>query len=147
MVNDLTPICKALIGLFAVQREPLNITKVERLLPHADPEVMRDTLQMLVRTDVVRQAMRRIVYGREQELVYWLAGNDVGSFAGTQLHYPPSSSYDATLADVAGITRRRENPMLEAGDAHELRILRVAQKAITLEIERVSRGEREPNHA
>lgn len=147
MVNDLTPICKALIGLFAVQREPLTITNVERLLPHADPEVMRDTLQMLVRTDVVRQAVRRIVYGREHELVYWLAGNDVGSFAGTQLHYPPSSSSDATLADVAGITRGTATPMRETGNAHELRILRLAHKAISAEIERLSRGEREPNHA
>ncbi|MEW9584307.1 hypothetical protein [Paraburkholderia sp. DGU8] len=147
MVNDLTPICKALIGLFAVQREPLTITNVQRLLPHADPQVMRDTLQMLVRTDVVRQAMRRIVYSHDREFVYWLAGNDVGSFAGTQLHYPPSSPSDATMADVAGITRASENPMLEAGNAHELRILRLAHKAISAEIERLSRGEREPNHA
>ena len=139
MRNDLTPICKALIGLFAAQTEPLTLAVVERQLPDADRAVMHDTLQMLVRGDVVRQAFRRVAYCHEQELVYWLAGNNVGSCAGTQLHYPQ----DATLADVGGIAA----PALSSIEAHELRILQLAQKAINAEIAYILRGGREANHA
>lgn len=146
MVNDLTPICKALIGLFAAQCEPLPSVRVEQLLPHADKEVMRDTLQMLVRADVVRQAMRRRMYSSDKELVYWLAGNDVGSFAGTQFHYPTCAPSDVTFADVAGIPQGSGTQLLEARN-HELRILRLAQKAIAAEIEFVTRGGREASHA
>lgn len=142
MVNDLSPICKALIQLFAEQIEPLTIDAVERLLPDADRAMMHETLLMLVRADVVRQAFRRVRYSRERELVYWLAGNDVGTFPGTQLHYPP----DVTMADVGGITADHQAPALPAAEAKELRILRLAQKAISSEIEHVLRGDREANH-
>ncbi|MFM0595356.1 hypothetical protein [Paraburkholderia dilworthii] len=142
MVNDLTPICKALIGLFAAQHEPLTVSTVERQLPHADQAVMHDTLQMLVRADVVRQAFRRVQYSSERELVYWLAGNDVGEFAGTRLHYPES----VTLADVGGVTGTNVGVAPSAEERKELRVLRLAQKAITSEIEYVLRGGREANH-
>ncbi|MFM0407477.1 hypothetical protein [Paraburkholderia dipogonis] len=141
MVNDLTPICKALIGLFAAQNEPLTVTTVEQLLPHADQSVLHDTLEMLVRADVVRQAFRRVLYSRERELVYWLAGNNVGSFSGTRLHYPKS----ATLADVGGITMTNVG-VASSEERKELRVLRLAQKAIENEIEYLLRGGREANH-
>jgi hypothetical protein len=142
MVNDLSPICKALIGLFAAQAEPLTLATVEHQLPDADRAVMHDTLQMLVRSDVVRVAFRRVPYSHERELVYWLAGNDVGTFSGTRLHYPP----DATLADVGGITSGHEASALPTVEAKQLRILRLAQRAINSEIEHVLRGGREANH-
>lgn len=143
MVNDLSPICKALIGLFATQNEPLTFCTVEQQLPHADKLVMQDTLQMLVRSDVVRVALRRVRYSNERDLVYWLAGNDVGTFDGTRLHYPP----DATMADAGGITSDHMASAQTAADAKELRVLRLAQKAINSEIEYVLRGSREANHA
>ncbi|MFM0479091.1 hypothetical protein PQQ81_01030 [Paraburkholderia strydomiana] len=115
---------------------------VEHQLPDADRSVMHDTLQMLVRSDVVRVAFRRVPYSHERELVYWLAGNAVGTFSGTRLHYPP----DATLADVGGITSSHEASALPAVEAKELRILRLAQKAIENEIECVLRGGREANN-
>jgi hypothetical protein len=142
MVNDLTPICKALIQLFAAQNEPLTVTTVEQQLPHADQAVLHDTLQMLVRADVVRQAFRRVRYSNERQLVYWLAGNDVGSFSGTRLHYPES----VTLADVGGVTTAHVAPALSSVERKELSVLRLAQKAIENEIEYVLRGGREANH-
>jgi hypothetical protein len=143
MVNDLSPICKALIGLFATQKEPITLCTVEQQLPHADKAVMHDTLQMLARSDVVSVALRRVRYSNEQELVYWLAGNDVGTFDGTRLHYPP----DATMADVGGVTCDHTTSASTAIEARELRVLRLAQKAINSEIEYVLRGGREANHA
>lgn len=142
MVNDLSPICKALISLFATQNEALTIRTIEQQLPHADKVVMHDTLQMLVRCDVVRVALRRVRYSNERDLVYWLAGNDVGTFDGTRLHYPP----DATMADVGGITCDHTTSASTAIEAKELRVLRLAQKAINSEIEYVLRGGREANH-
>jgi hypothetical protein len=143
MVNDLSPICKALIGLFATQSEPLTLATVERQLPHADKAVMHDTLQMLVRSDVVRVALRRVRYSNERDLVYWLGGNDVGTFDGTRLYYRP----DATMADAGGITCDHTTSATSAIEAKELRVLRLAQKAINSEIEHILRGGREANHA
>jgi hypothetical protein len=142
MPNDLSPTCKALIALFAAQNEPLTVTTVEQQLAPVSQAVVHDTLQMLVRADVVRQAFRRVRYSNERELVYWLAGNDVGSFSGTRLHYPES----VTLADVGGITTAHVAPALTSVERKELGILRLAQKAIENEIEYVLRGGREANH-
>ena len=95
MPADLSPICKALIALFAGQRDPLTIDNVEAALPHADRQALRLDLHMLVRATVVRQAIRRY----DERLVYWLAGTTIAPFDGTLFHYAP----DATFADVGDI--------------------------------------------
>ncbi|MFM0002614.1 hypothetical protein PQR57_16455 [Paraburkholderia dipogonis] len=95
MPTDLSPICKALIALFAGQTDPLTIDNVEAALPHADRQALRLELHMLVRATVVRQAIRR----SDERLVYWLAGVGIAPFDGTLFHYAP----DATFADVGGI--------------------------------------------
>lgn len=95
MPADLSPICKALIALFAGQTAPLTIDNVEAALPHADRQALRLELHMLVRATVVRQAIRR----SDERLVYWLAGVGIAPFDGTLFHYAP----DATFADVGGI--------------------------------------------
>lgn len=95
MSTDLSSICRALIALFAGQREPLTIDNVEAALLHADRQALRLDLHMLVRATVVRQAIRR----SDERLVYWLAGTTITPFDGTLFHYAP----DATFADVGGI--------------------------------------------
>lgn len=95
MSTDLSPICKALIALFAGQTAPLTIDSVEAALRHADRQALRLELHMLVRATVVRQAIRR----SDERLVYWLAGVGIAPFDGTLFHYAP----DATFADVGGI--------------------------------------------
>lgn len=100
MATNLSPICKALIALFASIREPLTIDEVEAELPHADRQALRANLHMLVSDTVVRQAIRRA----DERLVYWLAGIAIAPFDGTLFHYAP----DATFADVAGIPCARE---------------------------------------
>lgn len=100
MATNLSPICKALIALFAGIREPLTIDDVEAALPHADSQTLRANLHMLVSDTVVRQAIRRA----DERLVYWLAGTAIAPFDGTLFHYAP----DATFADVAGISFKRE---------------------------------------
>jgi hypothetical protein len=95
MPTDISPICKALIALFAGQTDPLTIDNVEAALPHADKQALRLDLHMLVRATVVRQAIRR----SDERLVYWLAGVTVAPFDGTLFHYAP----DATFADAGGI--------------------------------------------
>lgn len=100
MANNLSPICKALIVLFAGIREPLTIDDVEAAMPHADRQALRANLHMLVSDTVVRQAIRRA----DERLVYWLAGTAIAPFDGTLFHYAP----DATFADVAGIPCARE---------------------------------------
>lgn len=118
MVNDLSPICKALISLFASTATPLTISDIETALVDADRPALRAELQMLVRATVANQAIRYT----DERLVYWLAGTPIDTFDGTLLHYPPipsqikwkvgESTYlaggDATLADV-GIPRTQEN--------------------------------------
>jgi hypothetical protein len=93
--TDLSPICKALIALFAGQRDPLTIDNVEAALPRGDRQALRLDLHMLVRATIVRQAIRR----SDERLVYWLAGVTIAPFDGTLFHYAP----DATFADVGGI--------------------------------------------
>ncbi|MDE1007543.1 MAG: hypothetical protein OSB38_17900 [Paraburkholderia fungorum] len=100
MPNDLSPICKALIALFAGLRDPLTIDNVEIALPHADRDALRLELHRLVRATIVRQAIRR----SDERLVYWLAGSTIAPFDGTLFHYAP----DATFADVGGISSARE---------------------------------------
>ncbi|MFM0176538.1 MULTISPECIES: hypothetical protein [Paraburkholderia] len=100
MQTDISPICKALIALFAGQTDPLTIDNVEAALPHADRQALRLELHMLVRATVVRQAIRR----SDERLVYWLAGVTIAPFDGTLFHYAP----DATFADVGGIPSRLE---------------------------------------
>jgi hypothetical protein len=100
MPNDLSPICKALIALFAGERTPLTIDNVEAALPHADRQALRLELHMLVRATIVRQAIRR----SDERLVYWLAGVTIAPFDGTLFHYAP----DATFADVGGISSTLE---------------------------------------
>ncbi|WP_168793008.1 hypothetical protein [Paraburkholderia aromaticivorans] len=95
MPADFSPICKALIALFAGQKDPLTIDNVEAALPHADRQALRLDLHMLVRATVVRQAIRRA----DERLVYWLAGVTIAPFDGTLFHYAP----DATFADAGGI--------------------------------------------
>ncbi|MGF7130499.1 hypothetical protein P3T40_001974 [Paraburkholderia sp. EB58] len=99
MPADLSSISKALIALFAGQRDPLTIDNVEDALPHADPQALRLDLHMLVRATVVRQAIRR----SDERLVYWLAGVSIAPFDGTLFHYAP----DATFADVGEIPSKR----------------------------------------
>ncbi|MFM0355458.1 hypothetical protein PQR12_18365 [Paraburkholderia nemoris] len=95
MPANLSPICKALIALFAGIRDPLTIDKVEAALPHADRQALRADLHMLVCATVVRQAIRRA----DERLVYWLAGTTIAPFDGTLFHYAP----DVTFADVGSI--------------------------------------------
>jgi hypothetical protein len=95
MPTNLSPMCKALIALFAGIRDPLTIDKVETALPHADRHALRADLHTLVCATVVRQAIRRA----DERLVYWLAGTTIAPFDGTLFHYAP----DATFADVGGI--------------------------------------------
>ena len=97
MPIKLSPICKTLIQFFACSATPFTITEIEKALESADPSTLRDELHMLVRADVVRQAIRRA----DERLVYWLAGAPIEAFDGTQYHYPP----DPTFADVGGIER------------------------------------------
>ncbi|CAB3688079.1 hypothetical protein LMG24238_02968 [Paraburkholderia sediminicola] len=119
MVNDLSPICKALISLFASTATPLTISDIETALVDADRPALRAELQMLVRATVANQAIRYA----DERLVYWLAGTPIEPFDGTLLHYPPTSAEikwsdagriwlvgrDVTLADVGGIPRTQEN--------------------------------------
>ncbi|HEY3599718.1 MAG TPA: hypothetical protein VGL08_19655 [Paraburkholderia sp.] len=100
MPNDLSPICKALIALFAHRPEQLTISNIEAALPDADHHAVRGELQMLVRATVVRQAIRH----SDERLVYWLSGASVGDFDGTLFHYPPA----VTFADVGGIPHALE---------------------------------------
>jgi hypothetical protein len=100
MPNNFSPVCKALIALFASTREPLTIDNVEAALPHIDHRVLRTDLHTLVCGTVVRQAIRRA----DERLVYWLAGTAIAPFDGTLFHYAP----DATFADVGGISSSRE---------------------------------------
>ncbi len=101
MVNDLSPICKALVQLFARVAVVRTIDDIEAALPDADRVALRADLQMLVRAEVVRQAIRTA----DERLVYWLAGAPIESFPGTLFHYPPQQ---VTLADVGGIRHARE---------------------------------------
>jgi hypothetical protein len=94
MPNDLSAICKALISLFASEATPRTIDDIQAALPDADRTALREDLQMLVRADVVRQAVRYA----DERLVYWLAGAPIATFHGTRLVYP-----DATFADVGEI--------------------------------------------
>lgn len=94
MRNDLSPICKTLIALFATEATPRTIDNIQAALPDADCDAVREELQMLVRADVVHQAVRYA----DERLVYWLAGAPITSFHGTRLVYP-----DATFADVGEI--------------------------------------------
>lgn len=119
MVNDLSPICKALISLFARTATPLTISDIESALVDADRPALRAELQLLVRGTVANQAIRYA----DERLVYWLAGTPLDPFDGTLLHYPPppiqikwnagGSAYlvgrDVTLADVGGIPGSQEN--------------------------------------
>jgi hypothetical protein len=100
MHNNFSPICKALIALFAGTRAPLTIDNVEAALPHADRQALRADLHTLVCATVVRQAIRRA----DERLVYWLAGTAIAPFDGTLFHYAP----DATFADVGGVSCTRE---------------------------------------
>ncbi|CAE6815094.1 hypothetical protein R69746_05799 [Paraburkholderia aspalathi] len=95
MATNLSPICKALIALFAGIQEPLTIDDVEAALPHADRQALRADLHLLVCATVVRQAIRRA----DERLVYWLAGVTIAPFDGTLFHYAP----DATFADIGDI--------------------------------------------
>jgi len=118
MVNDLSPICKALISLFASTATPLTISDIENALVDANKAAVRAELQMLVRATVANQAVRYV----DERLVYWLAGTPLEPFDGTLLHYPPTSmeikwsaagrtyvvGHDVTLADVGGIPRTQE---------------------------------------
>ncbi|NIF81592.1 hypothetical protein F3J20_30190 [Paraburkholderia sp. Cy-641] len=101
MANDLSPICKALIQIFARVAVVRTIDDIERMLPDADHKALRADLQTLVQAEVVRQALRYA----DERLVYWLAGASIESFVGTVFHYPPQQK---TLADVAGIAHARE---------------------------------------
>jgi hypothetical protein len=100
MSSNFSPICKALIALFASTSEPLTIDNVEAALPHIDGQALRGDLHTLVCATVVRQAIRRA----DERLVYWLAGIAIAPFDGTLFHYAP----DSTFADVGGISRTRE---------------------------------------
>ena len=101
MVNDLSPICKALIQLFAREATPRTIDEIERALPDADHVAMRAELHMLVHAEVVRQAFRKA----DERLVYWLWGAPIQPFRGSLLAYPPRQM---TLADVGGIHHAAE---------------------------------------
>ena len=101
MPNDLSPICKALISLFASEAVTRTIDDIEAALPDADRMAVRDELQMLVRAEVVRQAIRRA----DERLVYWLSGAPIASFVGTLFHYPPQQP---TFADVGGVAPTQE---------------------------------------
>jgi hypothetical protein len=94
MRNDLSPVCKALISFFASEPQPHTINNIEAALPDADHSAVRAELQMLVRADVVSQAVRY----EDERLVYWLSGTRVAPFHHTRLVYP-----DATFADIGGI--------------------------------------------
>jgi len=100
MPDNFSPICKALIALFASTREPLTIDDVEAALPHTDRQALRADLHTLVCGTIVRQAIRRT----DERLVYWLAGTAIAPFDGTLFHYAP----DATFADVGGVPCTRE---------------------------------------
>jgi hypothetical protein len=101
MPNDLSPICKALIQLFARVTVTRTIEDIERALPDADRGALRSDLQMLVRAEVVRQAFRKT----DERLVYWLWGAPIEPFEGTLFHYPPQQF---TFADVGMIDRPQE---------------------------------------
>jgi hypothetical protein len=101
MPNDLSPICKALIALFASEAVIRSIDDIEAALPDADRKAVRDELQMLVRAEVVRQAIR----WSDGRLVYWLASAPIASFTGTLFHYPPQ---ELTFADVGGVAPAQE---------------------------------------
>lgn len=102
MRNDLSPLCKALIALFASKTQPITISEIEAALPDAHHPALRDELQMLVRATVVRQAIRFA----DERLVYWLCGAIIDAFPGTLMHYPPAPA--ATFADIAGIPYEKE---------------------------------------
>lgn len=102
MQTDLSPICKALIHLFARVPVTRTIDEIELAFPNADQAALRAELQLLVRAEVVRQAVRYV----DERLVYWLAGAPIARFEGTILHYPPQQM---TLAvDAAGIPHAPE---------------------------------------
>lgn len=101
MPNDLSPICKALIALFASDAVTRTIDDIETALPDADRVALRNELQMLVRAEVVRQAIRRA----DERLVYWLSCAPIAPFVGTLFHYPPQQP---TFADVGGVGPAQE---------------------------------------
>ncbi|NYH13454.1 hypothetical protein [Paraburkholderia bryophila] len=87
MVNDLSPICKALIALLASQTSVLTITDINGKLDEADVDAVRAELRMLVRADLVRQGVRT----NDSRIVYWFATASIDT---------AETDRDATLADV-----------------------------------------------
>ncbi|WGS50830.1 hypothetical protein LFL96_04810 [Paraburkholderia sp. D15] len=124
MVNELSPICKALIALLSSRTSVMSISDINRELDYADVDAVRAELRMLVRADLIRQGIRT----SDSRIVYWFSTAAIDT----------SDVRDQTLADVGEAAERTllffkaasQNVSSDAGDRRYIAIKATAPELL-----------------